>query len=145
HDAAVLGALWIRLDLVTGNVCLNEESELHGRPGVYQLECRPDKPRGGALPQALLQVEVRIPRRVALEDAEHLVSEAPVEVRAGLEAEGIQVNVPASPPGRQRFGGLEQLRAPAVAGAVLVDPEELDVQPRRPDVAEHAAADAVLL
>src|SRR5262249_37670653 len=80
-----------------------------------------------------------------VEDAEHLVSEPPVEVGTGLEAEGVEVDVPAAALARDRLGGLEQLRAPAVATAVLVHPEELDMQPPCPEVAQHAAADAILL
>src|SRR5262245_42513120 len=72
---------------------------------------------------------VRVPRGVVLQDPEGLVPEAPVETRAGLEAEGVEMDVGAAALARPRLDGREQAPPPAVATPVLVDPEEGAVQP----------------
>src|SRR5262249_43140298 len=85
------------------------------------------------------------PRRVVVELAETLVAEPGVEARSGLEAERLQVRVGAATLACVRLGRPEQAGPPALPPAVLIDPEELDMQPRCPHVAEQPAADAILV
>src|SRR5262249_49855228 len=82
---------------------------------------------------------------MVVQDAEHPVAPRLVESRSSLEAERVEVRVSASALARMALRSLEQLASPACSPAVLVDPEELDVQPCRPDVAEHAPADVPAL
>src|SRR5262249_20417731 len=91
--------------------------------------------------EALAAVAVGWAAGVGVEDAEHLVPARLVELRPGLEAEGVEVRVRTAALARVGLGGLEQPATPSLLAAILVHPEELDVQPRGPDVAEHPAAD----
>src|SRR5262249_55996127 len=59
--------------------------------------------------------------------------------------EGVEVRARAAALARVGLGSLEQPTAPSLLPAILVHPEELDVQPRGPDVAEHPAANPALL
>src|SRR5262245_6560783 len=95
--------------------------------------------------EPLPEVVVRVPGGVVRQDAEDLVAEAFIKVRAGLEAEGVEMDVGAAALAGPGLDGLEQACPPTVAAPVLVHPDEGDVEPRGPRVADRPAADGAVV